>query len=257
MEERLPDIIYKYFTINEYLYQLLINSEFWFSSPKEFNDPYDCNICLNEKEYTPEEIETFWIGHEFDDAELAELKASPKLIHSRMIGRLKESIDGLGVVCFSKTNKSIPMWSHYANSHKGICIGFDAQILNNHFAEDIQSPMNIIRFVKYVEKFPEINFLSEPNQSYFKVLMTKSTEWEKEEEIRIIKGTNGRFRFPVTAIKEACFELKTPEAQINSIMNLLTHMGLSNVKYWREVINDEKFEVSFDPISKRGLSRIR
>jgi hypothetical protein len=47
MKDRpLPPVIYKYFRIDEFFYQHLINSELWFSNPQEFNDPYDCTSAL-------------------------------------------------------------------------------------------------------------------------------------------------------------------------------------------------------------------
>lgn len=41
---------YKYHSVNRYLFDLLVNQEFWFSKPKDFNDPFDCNIDLHIKD---------------------------------------------------------------------------------------------------------------------------------------------------------------------------------------------------------------
>jgi hypothetical protein len=30
-----------------------------------------------------------------------------------------------GVLCFSEDKANVPQWAHYADRHKGICLGFD------------------------------------------------------------------------------------------------------------------------------------
>jgi hypothetical protein len=35
-------------------------------------------------------------------------------------------IKNIGVLCFSKDNADILIWSHYSNNHKGICFQYDA-----------------------------------------------------------------------------------------------------------------------------------
>jgi len=37
----------------------------------------------------------------------------------------KVAIGKYGVLCFSRRWNNILMWSHYADGHKGICLGFD------------------------------------------------------------------------------------------------------------------------------------
>jgi len=45
---------------------------------------------------------------------------------------LSEGFDFLfrttGLICTSATATSIPMWSHYADSHRGLCIGYRTDI---------------------------------------------------------------------------------------------------------------------------------
>lgn len=40
-KNNLPQIYYKYMPINEFTFKNLLNSQIWFSSPLNFNDPFD------------------------------------------------------------------------------------------------------------------------------------------------------------------------------------------------------------------------
>ncbi len=43
---RIPQFLYKYKS-QQYLKSLQVNNELWFSSPQDFNDPFDCQITLD------------------------------------------------------------------------------------------------------------------------------------------------------------------------------------------------------------------
>lgn len=106
-------------------------------------------------------------------------------------------INRIGVVCYTETNSNILMWSHYANSHKGLCFEFDSN----------QNPVK--RWKNY--KFHPINYSDSRKidilehgyvESFFKLLTTKSLHWEYEKEHRLItiKGS-GCQPSPVDSIK--------------------------------------------------------
>lgn len=40
----IPPKLYKYYSINDYLYEVIKSSSCWFSRPSDFNDPFDCNL---------------------------------------------------------------------------------------------------------------------------------------------------------------------------------------------------------------------
>ena len=59
-------------------------------------------------------------------------------IFSDTLTQLKEDINNdHGILCFSKNFKSPLLWAHYADIHKGLCLGFDL-------------PDNILSKVKYI-----------------------------------------------------------------------------------------------------------
>jgi hypothetical protein len=83
-----------------------------------------------------------------------------------------------GMLCFSKDFLSPVQWAHYADKHKGLCLGFDV-------------PVDSLRFVEYrsgrmefdVEKYAEMNRTSrsEMMEQQFHI---KHSQWRYEKEVR-------------------------------------------------------------------------
>ena len=105
-----PKYIYKFSPINTYLTKNLINYQIWCSSPISFNDPYDC--MFNGKTSIHENQIQVKKGNKKLLAEMLNIEASQ-----------------MRISCFCDLNKPTTretlMWSHYADSHKGLCIKFD------------------------------------------------------------------------------------------------------------------------------------
>lgn len=75
-----------------------------------------------------------------------------------------------GVVCFSKTWKDPVLWSHYADKHRGVCLGFDV-------------PNVWLHEVTYVEKRPpRPPTLDEAFMKH--LLFSKFAHWYYEQEYR-------------------------------------------------------------------------
>lgn len=75
-----------------------------------------------------------------------------------------------GILCFSKTWKNPVLWGHYADKHKGICLGFEV-------------PRAVLEKVDYVDfRFPRPKVLDEIFMK--KLLFTKFAHWQYEQEYR-------------------------------------------------------------------------
>ena len=97
------------------------------------------------------------------------------------------------------------MWSHYANKHEGLCIGFDfSPIMPNDYLQ--------FGYVNYEANVIYKNYFSEQLLALYRWVFTKSKDWEYEEEIRVpnIKG-NGLFQIDPSCVKELYFGLRTSE----------------------------------------------
>lgn len=115
-------------------------------------------------------------------------------------------LDRYYLFCLSRCYKNILMWSHYAGSHKGIVVGLDVDALdlnNKGFAVPAEKGV-----VSYSEELPSVD------AEFTKRLLTKSIDWEYENEVRVVgeeefmlrrgrkKGEGFVVSVPAAAIKE-------------------------------------------------------
>lgn len=90
----------------------------------------------------------------------------------------KEQINSeKGLICFSKNWRNPLLWSHYADKHHGICLGFDVST-------------RLLREVSYVKGMRTINVTSpkttqkEIDSFLEKLTITKFYDWKYEDEVR-------------------------------------------------------------------------
>lgn len=179
-----PTSLFKYYSISDRLIKDLKNNEFWFSSPRSFNDPFDC-LCemiwhvsrgalIDSKNLKLNPHHGLKIGqllNHDDEAKLAQF----------VIEKFINSIDNSGVFCLSTTPYEILMWSHYTNSHKGICIEFERNP-NNELGSDSCSPVvyggyhlhNISMGLEHLQETIQY------------VFHRKSDHWRYEKEWRLV-----------------------------------------------------------------------
>lgn len=180
--EDLPEHLYK-FRVLEDLYhkRMLTHNELFFTSPKQFNDPFDSTIPVRYDEGTPEEIVNYLVEHfSITRPELSpeERKSEAEKIYESGDFRSPQSIDkiakiitdrvyeDIGVFSLSAHCENILLWSHYADKHRGFCVEFDArrlylfcvQYLKALESRSLRGKQAIIfRNVTYTKKYPVLN----------------------------------------------------------------------------------------------------
>ncbi|KOO58948.1 hypothetical protein WH43_07015 [Rheinheimera sp. KL1] len=96
----------------------------------------------------------------------------------------------VGVVCFSKAWNCPVQWAHYADRHRGICLGFSyPKEFANNFHE-----------VEYSTSKFDANSLN-VKQILDKALYTKYKNWEYEQEVRTVielkeRDSDGNYYMP-------------------------------------------------------------
>ena len=153
----------------------------------EFNDPFEMNCRI----HWPDDDELRRrIGRQFPT--LSEPKRTAvyedALHHKREFGdNLPPESRGFilqkaGVSCFSETRESVLMWSHYADEHKGACVGFSAAELLRSLRAKPVSPGVRLEAVRYKNALPVWEGRGE---SVGEVVATKARCWAYEREWRI------------------------------------------------------------------------
>ena len=91
----------------------------------------------------------------------------------------------IGILCFSKKWRNPVQWSHYADKHRGLCLGFEVD-------------PSVARSVRYSAKPHPTSLLNEMNSPDETVqlaametaLTTKYSHWRYEEEVRLFVSRN-------------------------------------------------------------------
>jgi DUF2971 family protein len=205
----LPDKLYKYRTIDKAL-KILNEQTLYFSSPLKFNDPFDCKIVkdyqsvadseelqrlLAKKIATSKEVSNDKIDERFE-----KIISSGKLKDKNILMQIEEGhlnlMQEFGVFCLSNVSDNLLMWSHYAHSHEGICIGFNSKMLIK-----ASNPIYVAP-VKYNFIYPRIPAHVDDKVMMEIVLFAKSIDWDYEEEYRYITNSQVEIKIPTEVVEE-------------------------------------------------------
>lgn len=167
---------------------------------------------------------------------------------------LYQFMQSRGVLSLSKTAQDALLWSHYADGHRGVCLGFSSEILKMDGASgsgDVQylsTPPYMEKFLTLIEEFGEfcrpwdgvhysdeqaLDFYNRQVDAMLKIgFYTKSESWKYEEEFRITSSP-GTHSFPASALVEVILGLKTSESDENYIKDFISIQGYSHVKLKR------------------------
>jgi len=104
----------------------------------------------------------------------------------------RQFVASVGIYCLSEKNDDLLMWSHYSDSHRGLCLQFDSSVEETIFWEAFK--------IIYQDEYPVVNIMDMGKADEFrKALLTKSGCWAYEQERRILKmndeGGPGYYRF--------------------------------------------------------------
>ncbi|MDH5233296.1 MAG: DUF2971 domain-containing protein [Gammaproteobacteria bacterium] len=218
--------LYKYYPINDYTFDVIQTGRVWMSDPVHFNDPYDCALSLDMKSYHQRNddfhsiVRNVMMGKQ-DIGEIPMRKAPiPAWAMNVANETFKNEQSKFGVCCFSETNHSILMWSHYADHHKGVCIEFD-------FPEHSPQYSNLSK-VTYSDEFPAFKFddyrglSKETVQNKIRQLITvKAKDWQYEKEWRLVhENKNILYPKPLT-VKSVLLGVRGEQHVKNKILDLL------------------------------------
>jgi hypothetical protein len=257
MKEAVPPKLYKYQSYNEYSFSNLRKGCLWFSKPKDFNDPFDCDINFEIVDVTQENLNLHFAhmresaqdktGFDkvyLDGGKVNEIFAeNVKKFALKATDQAKTQWANIGVTCLSEKSDDILMWSHYSYGHQGFCLEFDTSY--SPFTEIGKD--NLIK-VHYSDSYPPLSLLDMHNRLPplpRNLLATKSTHWSYEAEWRLFL-TLGGFEYPydkpaLTGIYFGCKMKENDKVTIASILagspTLLHQMQKSKDKF--KIISNE------------------
>jgi hypothetical protein len=242
-----PQFVYKYrvsdATRNPFFDSIITTNSMMFSSPKAFNDPFDCQlqpvIFPTQTEVT-QFLSRVLPSAPSDIISNLETNAINNPIEFSKILKNAINFDNKGVLCLSQEPDNILLWSHYADNHYGVCLKFDILQDTNFFS----IPLMVI----YSQSYPIYNHMTHPNEIVTKMIKTKYELWKYEKEIRIFKMEKNLYNFNKNALTEIIFGCNTPQLEIDRIKNLAATNGYSHLIYEQTEKQSGSYGLNLRPV---------
>jgi hypothetical protein len=212
--------MFRFREINKHLLASLVNSEIYFAQPNCLNDPFDCRVEVLKSldnaisKSSPENRETLLKLRQMQD----------------FFEKVQADVSQVGVSSFSLDLNNPLMWSHYADQHRGVSLMYNFpetyfhdnkdRILGIDQVEYDVNPLTnwFLRRASSLGTFEEFGIAL-----ICKILTIKSKPWEYEGEVRILRRTHGLESLDRKYLRQVCFGLETPKADVELVSNILKH----------------------------------
>ena len=257
------------------------NHALWFNTVNSFNDPFDIYPSYKMDEEERQKAMLLFQKTKDIDIGLAETFTAEEL---SVLERLQDRFMPVensknGASCFSEESDNIIMWSHYANSHKGICLGFD--LTENSTIEDfldetmlvdtcsttVSAPCNVpcsgaIYKIIYREIRPRLIIGKKDSQT--KILKDKFNQWAYEKEWRIMLHTRQPYVFPrlvyykPSILKELIFGANMCWGEfIKTYLKTKDYIKIHSVKTFCASLDDVAYKLNMNEISLEEYERLK
>jgi hypothetical protein len=107
-----------------------------------------------------------------DPFELLVFNMSDKNLREKLTQFKEKEARKYGFLCFSRSWKNPVLWSHYADKHRGFCLGF---IVRDDMAKEIS----------YIKRRLVLDIKTVGEKDMHQLLWTKYKGWSYEEEVRL------------------------------------------------------------------------
>jgi hypothetical protein len=174
-------------------------------------------------------------------------------------GLNKGFAEHIGVLSLTEKRDNRLMWAHYAQNHKGFVIGFDSEDDYFHQQRSEFDEFYHLRKVQYSENRPEIQLMSAEDGT--EIFLTKSKEWEYEQEWRMLKPVSNAtetittedeiislFSFPAKCVAEIIIGCRMLASDRKELLEYLaSNKEFSHVKKYNAVMGEKKFVLDIVP----------
>lgn len=184
------DSLFRFYKIDlgrvDRLRHLFTELKLYHSLPSNFNDPFECkpHFSLPKEAKKIRKIRQHILknlrerGHNKKEAEklASKIMENPERLEEIILASIQETSAQVRICSFTKRKENLLFWSHYADSHKGFCVEFDAT----------KMPISYAFKVQYSNEYPEAVYPSSNDVTDLIPLLVKSEVWNYEEEFRTI-----------------------------------------------------------------------
>jgi len=198
--EHIPDSLFKYSKVKNVI-SLLSDDLMFLPKIEDLNDPFECNIFYDLDIVLGkfiDNLDKFVDYSKFDDEIISENESLfiSKFLKQPFIESFEKILSEVedkfknktSIICLSEDYRINPMWAHYADNHKGVCIEYDFKNISNFMFEVLCFP---IEYVEESDNTLELSALFDDNIKTnsnwpLRLVLRKSHNWKYEKEWRII-----------------------------------------------------------------------
>ena len=225
--EKIPSTLYKYAPpCLKRIEEVIIDNAIYFSSPLNFNDPYDCRVIPDMA--TQEKVEEIiQKADEFNKAHNRHWENIPEEVKRQRKEKLCADPDfankeaarfseyylrktNLGICCLCESGNNVVMWANYAQNHTGVCYEFNTDMHAASYPNVVGGrkcfPFIYLRKVRYEDSC--LIYKWSDLENFSDIFVVKAKEWRYEQEwrahmpdSRILDDYTGKHVFPLEMVK--------------------------------------------------------
>lgn len=261
-EAPVPPFLYKYAgSSHPSVRSLLVDSEFYMASHRQFNDPFEfaAKVEIPADTADLERVLVVRLVNGGAPLHTAVVQARAAIergdageIHQRA---LEQAAASLGVCCLSAQSKNLAerrltsprhplMWAHYANAHKGICLqfhttrdpGFFGEFQPMDYSDDfVRLPLDVDRALRAMQ--------------LKRLLYKKSTAWAYEHEFRrLMEGRAAKLvKFRAASLVGVILGARCKGKDLREVLDALTFRRLAGqppVRVFRCQLHDSAYRLN-------------
>jgi len=254
---QVPSVFYKYRSLSgksrDHVRDAILNNNIHLADPASFNDPFDCAPAFSPT-FTAEGAHALarrYLARQHprwseEKLEAAATSFAAQTKHADMAILAQGLRDGydtvrhwLALYCVSGTCTSALMWAHYADSHRGICMGFASD-------KDIFAKAQAVTYSKVRYTVDPMHDSDE--QRSVNSLLLKSADWGYEQEWRYIdfESGPGKYQLVEPALREIVLGARISPQDEYRVMNWIDRLEHPPTVL-RATVSPHHFKVDIHP----------
>ncbi|MGK2895501.1 DUF2971 domain-containing protein [Klebsiella michiganensis] len=283
MIRNIPSRLYKYKSFSIDSLDLLVSDSLYFADPTTFNDPLDCNPSVLNDIDNADKLNDI-LHKLVKDNHQKELEKAAKKIKYRgprtlekieilgeseaqkLINGIAENVDfygddfddsasyhikryllknyEVGVLSLAKKFNCPLMWSHYADQHKGFCIGYDVSENNSLDIHPVDYKGK--RFIRTQQVYDMLFGSFENVRNAAKkeidrvILLSKAPSWKYENEYRVIDKQG--LQDSQLRLSDVTFGLRFKESAKFSVMRALQPRQ-GEINFYEMSLSNDSFKL--------------
>lgn len=207
----------------EYTARIIRDGYVYYAAPEEFNDPFDCRYCVT--------VDGLPEG--------AFQNANPDDVRKHANNFLWKAVnEEFRIFSLAGVSDNLLMWSHYADSHRGICLQLTFQASEDLYRVKYRNQRPQFYLVDAFEQFRDEERF---NRHAIEILTTKSRAWRYEKEFRCVDfGKRGETRIPTGSLSAIIFGCEIPEESRETVREWVSESGLK-IPFFQAIMRDGAF----------------